>query len=465
MQRCPNCGRENPPGSLFCQSCGTKLGAQQPDPQLVTMSDGSGLPGSVRCSRCGTDNPDGMNFCRNCGNTLGGSGRVPAMQSGMREPQGAPMPSPSDVVGGDAGGDAANAPRQTCPHCSAQTPVGFAFCQQCGRKITELRNISPGTARHPSVISGETSSSPIARVGNAGPPGNAGPLGGGSGAAPVDAVAATVAADQSEEVARLRNRPGVATPLGGAPMTAPPTGDAMGGIAPGVAASPGAAPSAAGQVGPAWGRLISVNKDGSDGTVHSLAGAWLGLGRGGVDISFPEDRFLAREHIRLQHTPQGCAVVPVDTLNGVYMRVIGDMWLDHGTTLLFGREVVRFELVDEDERQAPPLMRHGVSLFGSPPRQPWGRLVELLASGGALDIRHLWQDAVTIGREDGDIVFPDDAFLSRRHARLSRHDGRCKLEDLDSSNGTFVRLRGQTPLQPGDHLRVGDQLLRFELTR
>ena len=195
---------------------------------------------------------------------------------------------------------------------------------------------------------------------------------------------------------------------------------------------------------------------------------WIGLGQrqdGQADIEFHDDRFLARDHVRFEHTSQGCAVVPVDTINGVYLRVTPETWLDHGDMILLGREVVRFEIVDEEERDARPLVRHGVALFGSPPRHPWGRLVELVSSGGALDIRHLWQEVVTIGREDGDIVFPDDAFLSRRHASLSWQNGRCKLQDLDSSNGTFVRLQGKTPLQSDDHLRIGDQLLRFELLR
>ena len=34
-------------------------------------------------------------------------------------------------------------------------------------------------------------------------------------------------------------------------------------------------------------------------------------------------------------------------------------------------------------------MRHGVALFGSPPREPWGRLVQIIPSGGHRDVRHL----------------------------------------------------------------------------
>jgi pSer/pThr/pTyr-binding forkhead associated (FHA) protein len=52
--------------------------------------------------------------------------------------------------------------------------------------------------------------------------------------------------------------------------------------------------------------------------------------------------------------------------------------------------------------------------------------------------------------------------MSRRHAAVKRVGARAKLEDLSSSNGTFLRVRGDRELKSGDVLRVGDQLMRFE---
>jgi pSer/pThr/pTyr-binding forkhead associated (FHA) protein len=107
-------------------------------------------------------------------------------------------------------------------------------------------------------------------------------------------------------------------------------------------------------------------------------------------------------------------------------------------------------------------VRHGVALFGSPPRDPWARIVQLIPSGGARDIRHLVGEEVVLGREEGDIVFRDDAFMSRRHAAITWDGRRALLTDLGSSNGTFVRLTGPTSIKNGDHVRLGDQLLRIE---
>ncbi len=111
----------------------------------------------------------------------------------------------------------------------------------------------------------------------------------------------------------------------------------------------------------------------------------------------------------------------------------------------------------------PALARFGITMFGSPPRAPWGRLMQVLASGGLRDVRHLHGIEVVLGREEGEIVFRDDEFLSRRHAVLKWQGGQCVLEDLRSSNGTFVRLRGPQPLESGDTLRMGDQMFRIEL--
>jgi pSer/pThr/pTyr-binding forkhead associated (FHA) protein len=62
-------------------------------------------------------------------------------------------------------------------------------------------------------------------------------------------------------------------------------------------------------------------------------------------------------------------------------------------------------------------------------------------------------------------VFSDDAFLSRRHCTIGWNGQRAIITDLNSSNGTFVRIGGPTPVKHGEHLRVGDQLFRIELRR
>lgn len=71
---------------------------------------------------------------------------------------------------------------------------------------------------------------------------------------------------------------------------------------------------------------------------------------------------------------------------------------------------------------------------------------------------------VVIGRQPGLEVTLDSGAISRRHARLTWEGDRVFVEDLKSSNGTFineVRITGRTPLGPGDMLRIGSSVLQW----
>jgi FHA domain len=100
-----------------------------------------------------------------------------------------------------------------------------------------------------------------------------------------------------------------------------------------------------------------------------------------------------------------------------------------------------------------------------PPRM--GRLIVL--SSPALDENtkfELDSAGITIGRSaQNDVALDDDEFASASHARVEpRRDG-VWLEDIGSTNGTFVngvRLSKPRRLNPGDLVRVGETDLRFE---
>ena len=59
----------------------------------------------------------------------------------------------------------------------------------------------------------------------------------------------------------------------------------------------------------------------------------------------------------------------------------------------------------------------------------------------------------------------EDSFASSRHAQLVPHGDVIVLEDLGSTNGTYLNdepLRGPQPLHPGDRIRIGDSAFTFE---
>ena len=75
-------------------------------------------------------------------------------------------------------------------------------------------------------------------------------------------------------------------------------------------------------------------------------------------------------------------------------------------------------------------------------------------SGIAYDLRQ----GATLGRGDVEIRL-EDPFASSRHARISRQGHVFVIEDLGSTNGTYLNdepLDGPQPLHPGDRIRIGD---------
>ena len=209
-------------------------------------------------------------------------------------------------------------------------------------------------------------------------------------------------------------------------------------------------------------RLVVVHRDGTDGISYNLLGDQIDIGRTEGDLLF-EDPHLAPRHARVVASLTGRVLTPLESRNGVYVRLRGPIDLQDGDHILVGKQVLRFELLTDAERSLRPALEHGVVVFGTPVRPPWARLRQVTPAAVSRDIFHLTRPDVALGRETADLVFSDDEFMSRRHAQISFRNGRGHLEDLGSSNGTFLRLRGPHGLNSGDLIRMGDELLRFEI--
>jgi pSer/pThr/pTyr-binding forkhead associated (FHA) protein len=306
------------------------------------------------------------------------------------------------------------------------TPAAFAFCQHCGLKVGVVDEV-----------------------------------------AVADTLATGGAADTvPDEVIHL-TRPRASEPSGYLEITTETGGEAWEGEPADAGPEPlavvgsGAAPAPS-----AFGQLVALQRDGSDGELHQLVDDVIDIGRSEGQLIIADDAFLAARHLRLERRADAVVLIPLDPINGVYVRVRpGEVVpLRHGDFLLFGKEVLRFEVLEPEERAQLPAIQHGVRLFGSPMRLPWARLMQFVQSGVARDVYHLAPAEVVLGREEGDLRFPDDEFMSRRHARIVNRDGHFELTDEGSSNGTYIRLRGERVLESGDRLRLGDQLFRYQHT-
>jgi pSer/pThr/pTyr-binding forkhead associated (FHA) protein len=202
------------------------------------------------------------------------------------------------------------------------------------------------------------------------------------------------------------------------------------------------------------GRLVLIRPDGTEGGVYPLAEGENSIGRG-IGPLFDADGYLSPRHAELILNAAGVVVRDTGSLNGVYVKLGEEEEISHGDIFRIGQELLRF-----DEIPSPVPLDDGTDIMGSPNPGYWGRLALIVGRDQNGSAFPLFGDAVTLGRERGDILFPEDGYVSGQHARVSLRDGKFYLSDLHSSNGTFLRVRGERMLRAGTSILMGQQLFR-----
>jgi pSer/pThr/pTyr-binding forkhead associated (FHA) protein len=224
--------------------------------------------------------------------------------------------------------------------------------------------------------------------------------------------------------------------------------------------------------GEAWGapafskgKLVVITQDGTPGRTYELTDVQVDVGREEGAILLPNDPYVSPRHARIRQQNGQFSVRDLGSLNGVFVRLRRPEKLEHGDLVLVGLEVLRFEVVSDAEKALGPALDRGVQVFGSPATPRHARLCQRTVEGVTRDVYSLYRDETVIGRESGDIVFTSDPFMSRQHAAISRdpYDGSFSVRDLGSSNGTYLAIRAEVPLQRGDHVRIGQHLFRLEV--
>ena len=111
------------------------------------------------------------------------------------------------------------------------------------------------------------------------------------------------------------------------------------------------------------------------------------------------------------------------------------------------------------------VQRQGQSLANR--RVPRISLTVIVNEHNSLSPKHFSQPEIILGRDPGcDIPLPDDT-VSTRHAQLSFHHGQWWLEDLMSTNGTFLNdtnVNMPTVITSGDEIRCGNLKLAVNLS-
>jgi len=213
-------------------------------------------------------------------------------------------------------------------------------------------------------------------------------------------------------------------------------------------------------------RLVLVARDGTEGDKFAVVGDRLTLGRRAADVLFPEDDFLSPTHARLERQGDHFWLIDSGSQNGVFLRVRGTAPIYPGDSFMIGHQLLRVENLEGPTDEQPP-DELGTRLFGTPLQPAWGKVVVLGRGGMRGDQFGLRGARIVLGRESGDVLFPHDPFLSREHARLRLELNGATMsvfiEDLNSANGTYIRIRGAAELHNRDTFRIGDQIIRLRL--
>jgi hypothetical protein len=114
----------------------------------------------------------------------------------------------------------------------------------------------------------------------------------------------------------------------------------------------------------------------------------------------------------------------------------------------------------------PVLPRQPKPVRPKPPRPSRVTPQQLLVTAGSLagTTLGLTDQQITIGRADDATLVLSDDYASTRHARLFPQDGQWLVEDLGSTNGTFLdrqKVTAPTPVPVGVPIRIGKTVLEL----
>ncbi len=208
-------------------------------------------------------------------------------------------------------------------------------------------------------------------------------------------------------------------------------------------------------------RLTVIDNTGTDGMTYNIIEGENVCGSSDGLIII-EDKLVSAAHCSFSFENERLSVKDLDSVNGVYIKLRGEAEITSGTIFRIGQQLLIFKSAIDFEELIPPRNSETTAIQGSPLRGVWGKLIRINDKGKAGQHYLLRKETVVVGRENGDIYFPEDGFLSSSHIKLSRRENKYYMADLGSSNGTFIRIKQPTKLNNNDIILIGRVLMRVE---
>jgi hypothetical protein len=184
-------------------------------------------------------------------------------------------------------------------------------------------------------------------------------------------------------------------------------------------------------------RVIMLGNRGESVAERTIEmGASFDLGRDG-EQPWSDDAFIEPAHARLTMAGDGIRIDELVPTGAVFVRVQARARMRDGDQLRVGQSLVAYDRAQGD----PQAGRHG-------------RIAVHVPDGG-VSVIPLGDAGVLIGRELGDVTLPNDTFVSSSHCRIGCDREGIFVEDLDSSNGTYLRVRSGESIAVGQSVLVG----------
>jgi len=211
---------------------------------------------------------------------------------------------------------------------------------------------------------------------------------------------------------------------------------------------------------PGKAKLILIRGEGVEGLSYQLNAEQHIVGRSG-QLVFPDDPFVSPKHANFFYRNGKLVVKDEGSVNGVYLRVKGTVDVLPEDYFLAGEQVFRIDATPKSNDVPGP---DGTYFYSSPKHQSPFRITQMLQGGASGMTVCARGSSLQIGREGGDLNFPSDLYMSAAHCKLEDAGGKLMLTDLNSRNGSYVRLKAERELSHGDYVFIGRKLLRVEIT-
>ena len=356
-----------------------------------------------------------------------------------------------------------------CPRCSKDNQDHYKFCLGCGAELPRDQ-AQPKSFAAPTPPAGVPTSGPSSAA-DAPAPANPAPE-----PAPAAQFGGAAAAAAPAQPAAPAPAPAPAQP---APAAAAPTQPELvkcpscGSNVPEnfkfcgscghdmakapAAAEPEPAPASAPAAGSGQAMLVLIRPDGTEGDVFPIEGTTV-VGRETAG-PFASDSYLSPQHAEFSFRGGTLVVRDVDSLNGIYFRIPREQPIELAPNAVFriGQEILRYEPMPAAQEG-----QDGAIPMGAPDPGYVGRVRLVIgreAHGASFCIP---PEGIHLGRERGDVVFPEDGYVSGLHCRVHPEGGKVWLTDVGSSNGTFFRVSGEHEVGRGELLLMGQQLFRVD---